>query len=539
MHPRIGCSRERYLDSGAGRCNARGVGITMPAFAVSVLRCSLSQNLGASLSAALLSIQTLLSNACPPAVRIHENTPRITLSDQNIRQSVHRRGDMLSVKDSTLRIHPSSIRLPWQKTRADASAIARRAELKNVAMEAWDIFRTRYIDNPRIDWERVRKRLERRRITNEPELYAAIDWMLSQAHDQFTRFLPRSELDSMKMDIDGEMCGVGIVFAAEVHGFHRGKRFYIKDIVPHSPASEAGLSRGDEITAIDMESTRWMSVNDATNRLLGNEGEKISLSFVRCDDQVELTVTLTRKWFTIPTVTAEAVLVPSVGRVAYLQIREFAASTALQARRSIRRLLSQGAIQAYVIDLRENAGGLIDQAVEFAKVFLDRERVVVRFVGKGDVVTTEKSNVRWFYRHRVRVRKAPLIVLVDDTTASASELVAAALRDNCRAVIVGSCTYGKGSVQAISQLSDGAGVSVTVAHYRTPSNAHIETGRGLSPDLYRPNLPDDVRVVEKLFAHKSRRLRKALAKLTLCAPPDDTKIARQIPMMSSRSDFRL
>jgi carboxyl-terminal processing protease len=401
----------------------------------------------------------------------------------------------------------------------DPAVIARAAELRGVALEAWDIFRDRYVDNQGIDWDRMRSRLERRSITTEHELHDAIEWMLAQARDQFTRFLPRNELSAMKDDIDGEMCGVGIVFTAESYGWRRTKRVIVKEVVRNSPAADAGLSRGDEITAIDTSTIRHMSVDDATNRLLGKQGHKVSISFIRCDDRVEMSVTLTRRRFIVPTVSGEAVAVPGIGRVAFLQVREFAANTGLQARTIIRRLGRSGPIHMYVLDLRGNSGGLVDQAVEFARVFLNRHQVIVRFVGRDGAITFEKSGTPWFYRQRVRVLDEPVVVLVDEATASASELVAAALRENCRAVIVGASTYGKGSVQAIAQLSDGAGVAITVAEYRTPSNTPILAGRGLKPDLFKPAMADDAAAVTQLLANNPRRLKWIRSRLASCTPP--------------------
>jgi carboxyl-terminal processing protease len=415
----------------------------------------------------------------------------------------------------------------------DSAELTRRADLRAVAKEAWDIFHERYVDNPAIDWLLLRTRFDRRRVTSEEELHDTIDWLLSQAGDQFTRFLSPSELSSMKDDVEGVMCGVGIVFTAETHGWRRTKRVVVKEVVGKSPAAEAGLSRGDEITAIDTSSIRRMSIDDATSRLLGKDGDKVSVSFIRCDDDVELSVTLTRRRFDVPTVSGEPVLVPGVGRVGFIQVREFAANTGLQARRAVRRLIKTGPVDAFVIDLRNNSGGLVDQAVEFAKVFLEREHVVVRFVGRGDIVTTESSDIGWFCRSRVRVPCAPVVILVDETTASASELVAAALRDNCRAVIVGASTYGKGSVQAIAQLSDGSGVAITVARYRTPSNSPIRSGRGLRPDLYKPDLADDVGAVMQLLGRSPRRFKWVQAKLSLCAVPQDAFDAAGLGRLAS------
>lgn len=494
--------------------------------------CSIGHTLAASVAAATLTVQSLFASQPPfsdySAPQQSIATAAATTSAVSTPSRLGRRRSSLPESRSPAAAFRLNLpRLPRQVKRLrlrsppeplDAAAVARRAELRRVSVEAWDIFRERYVDQPGIDWARLRNRLDRRTITNEGELHDAIDWMLAQAGDQFTRFLPRPELDAMKEGIDGEMCGVGIIFDAETHGWRRTKRVIVKEVVAHSPAADAGFARGDAITAIDTASIRRMSVDEATNRLLGKEGNKVSISFIRCADGLELSVTLTRRRFSVPTVSAEAVQVAAVGRVAFIQVREFAASTALQARRGIRQLMVGGPLDAIVIDLRGNSGGLVDQAVEFAKIFLDKQRVVVRFVGRDDAITTERSEMRWLTRQRIRLTSQPVFVLTDESTASASELVAAALRDNCRALIIGSSTYGKGSVQAIAQLSDGAGVAVTVARYRTPANMPIHAGRGLKPDIFRSDMAVDSSVVQQVFGQSSRRLKWMKSKISSCSP---------------------
>lgn len=469
------------------------------AFVLSPARCGLSERLTASAGVAMSLCAQVLAHTGTlqePVVPVAYDAP-LTQVVSNRTAGARRR----KVSETAIHVRTPRFRRRVSESDEEKGLVSSRSQerLRRVANEAWSIFEERYVDSPRLDWKRVKSRLDRRPIRNEVELQDSLEWMLAQAQDQFTRFLPRSELESMKDDIDGEMCGVGIVFDAETHGWRRTKRVVVKEVVKDSPAADAGLSRGDEITAIDMASIRRMSVDEATNRLLGKEGNKVSVSFVRCADDLELSVTLTRRRFSVPTVSGEAVVVSGVGRVGFIQVREFAVSTALHARRTVRRLLSSGVVDAFVLDLRGNSGGLVDQAVEFAKIFLPRDEVVVRFVGRDDEVTTERSALRWLCRQRIRVVSQPVIILVDESTASSSELVAAALRDNCRAVIIGSSTFGKGSVQAIAQLSDGAGVAVTVARYRTPRDKGIEVGHGLKPDMLRGNMALDSSVVNQLL----------------------------------------
>lgn len=379
------------------------------------------------------------------------------------------------------------------------------------------------MDESAINWNRLRRRLKAKSVQNEADLQQTLKWLFGHAEDPFTRYLSPEQLSAMKDDIDGEMCGVGIIFNAESHGWQRTKRVVIKDVVRKSPAADAGLMVGDRITAIDMVGVRRMRFDEATSRLLGKEGKKVLISFTRDEGSgrgVEFNVLLTRRRFEVPTVSGERLHASGVGAVGYLQVREFGANTAAQTRAAIREACGKNGVALFVLDMRGNAGGLVDKAVEVAKVFLERERVIVRFVGRDGAMTTERCGWGWF-RPRVHFTKEPIVILTDGETASASELVAAALRDNCRAVVVGNCTFGKGSVQAIVPLTNGGGVAVTVARYRTPRDESIVMGKGLKPDLFKSNLAEDGDgVVKELFGRGgSRRLKWIVGRLGKCVAP--------------------
>lgn len=424
------------------------------------------------------------------------------------------------------RTFPRLPRLPFlRRPRTTTAEEAAEADARRqVASEAVGVFEARYVDEGGVPWRRVRARVKRASLRSDSELHATLRWALGRANDTYTRYLPAGELAGMRDGIDGEMCGVGIVFSAETRGWRRARRVVVRDVVRRSPAADAGLLPGDRITAIDMAPVTSLSVDEAAARLLGPDGGRVLVSFVRDAgrERVELSLSLTRRRFEVPTVAHAVVPVPSVGNVAFLQVRDFAANTASQARAALRHV-ARTHVRALVLDLRGNSGGLVDQAVAFAKLFLPPGRVVVLFVGRGGRVSTERTKARWAPWARVRAPDVPVIVLVDDRTASASELVAAALRDNCRAVLVGSRTFGKGSVQAVVPLSDGAGVAVTVAAYRTPRGMRIADGQGLRPDMFRGDLTDDAGAVMQLFNKGGRkRLRWAASKIGRCdAPPSN------------------
>lgn len=482
----------------------------LPAFITPTASASPLSNLTQALTVSLAVVTSLVSPT-PPA-----EPPAPTAAAH---QSVVQRG-------TSRRVVPAfSITLP--RLRRDVRTPEQReAELsrRKLIDEAWSIFQERFVDQDTIDWRRLRRRLEARPCDSEADQHRTLEWLFSHADDPFTRYLSAEQLESMKDDIDGEMCGVGIIFNAETQGWRRTKRVTIKDVVRNSPAADAGLQRGDQITAIDMMNVSRMSVDEAMMRLLGKEGKKVLISFRRCFDGLEVNVLLTRRRFEVPTVSVERLHAPGVGDITYLQVREFAAKTAAQTRAAVRALGPQRSA-LFLLDMRGNSGGLVDKAVEVAKVFLERDNIVVRFVGRDGAMTTERCGWHMWWRTRVRVTEEPVVILVDGETASAAELVAAALRDNCRAVVIGNCTFGKGSVQAIVPLSDGAGVAVTVARYRTPRDEGIVMGRGLRPDLFRNNLAaDGDEVVKQLFGRGgARRYRWIVSKLGKCSCPSRGK----------------
>lgn len=413
-----------------------------------------------------------------------------------------------------------------EPSESEAKALARAAaeSRRRIAREAVSVFRSQYVDADAVSWGRLERRIERAALRTDGELASLIRWSLASANDAYTRYLPATELDGVRDGIDGAMMGVGIVFSAETHGWRRAQRVVVKHVVRASPAHDAGLQRGDEIVAIDTHRVNTMRVDDAASRLTAHRRGRVLLTFVRRadpdtpDNRKELSVMLTRRRFSVPTVSHEYVRLSHLPdrRVAFLQVRDFAARTAAHARSALREISQAEGVVALVIDLRGNAGGLVDQAVAFAKLLLPRGRAVVAFVGRSDAVSVERTRSR----RAPTPPKMPVLILADERTASASELVIAALRDNCVALTVGTRTFGKGSVQAVVPLSDGAGVAVTVAAYRTPAGRRIVDGNGLRPDWFRSDLADDAHAVTQLFQRApGRRLKWIQARLARCVPP--------------------
>ena len=262
------------------------------------------------------------------------------------------------------------------------------------------------------------------------------------------------------------------------------KSLRIVSVLPDSPALAAGLQADDVIQTIDGRDVGAMTSDEAIARIKGPEGTKVSLEIGR-DDEV-LDFTITRAELDLPSVTAS--LEDDVG---YLQLVTFADGAGDSVRDEVDRLIDEGA-EGIVLDMRDNGGGLFDEAVEIASVFIeDGEIVSYESRTEEDVVYQAEGDA---------YEDIPLVVLVNGGTASASEIVTGALQDRGRAIVVGTTTYGKGSVQRLVPLLDGSALKLTTAAYFTPQGGSID-GEGIEPDVE----VDEVAEVQKRRAFEILR----------------------------------
>lgn len=309
-------------------------------------------------------------------------------------------------------------------------------------------------------------------------LYDAARGMLHNL-DQYSTFLPPTRYQRLRQDTEGEFGGVGVTLGPGFLDEARpGMPPYptIDAIVPRSPADLAGLQLDDRLVAVDgaptAEPLRELanaSVWEA--RLRGASGTRVTVSVVRAGWKDPRSFTLVRAQVKQPTV-RHRVLEKGIG---YLAITRFSEATSTDAAAGLVQLRQQGGLDVLVLDLRNDPGGLVDQAVAVADQFLDGGTIVT-IRGRQGSVETQSA-------HKGGLATAvPVIVLVDQGTASASEILAAALRDHGRAKLVGVPTYGKGTVQTFYDLVDGAGLKLTTARYYTPKGNSLES-KGLVPDV--------------------------------------------------------
>lgn len=302
-------------------------------------------------------------------------------------------------------------------------------------------------------------------------IYGAIKGMLSVL-DPYTIFLAPDELATIRDDTAGEFGGLGIELSEQ-----EGEAgLVVVAPLDDTPASRAGIQAGDQILAIDGEPTEGMTIHGAVKLTRGSPGTKISLRIMREGFTAPRTFELRRAVVRLQSV--EARLYPD--GYGYVRIKHFQEKTDDALGKALVRLRKENGdkdLKGLVLDLRNNPGGLLDQAV----------RVADRFLAKGVIVSTRGRGGRPMEIQRAHQAGTepnyPLVVLVNEGSASASEIVAGALQDHGRAVVMGTNTFGKGSVQTVIDLEDGSGLKLTIARYYTPKQRSIQ-GVGIVPDVH-------------------------------------------------------
>jgi carboxyl-terminal processing protease len=340
---------------------------------------------------------------------------------------------------------------------------------KAIVDEAWQIVNREYVDGTfnRLDWQRTRMDLLKRNYTSRQEAYIAIRSTLRKLGDPYTRFMDPQQFQSLNNQTSGEMSGVGI--RLEAHP--RTQQLIVAEAIENSPAFKAGIKAGDAIVAIDGKSTKNMTLDSAISLIRGEIGKSITLKIAR-GAMSPFDIPLTRAQIEVSSVFSS---VKQEGRlkVGYIRLSEFSSHSSEQMQKAIKELNRQQ-VNAFVLDMRGNPGGLLQASVEIARMWLDNG-VIVKTVDR-------KGGNEDFRAVQGALTQLPMAVLVDGNSASASEILAGALKDNRRAKIVGGQTFGKALVQSVHSLSDGSGMAVTVAHYYTPNGTDIGH-KGVTPDV--------------------------------------------------------
>ncbi|MFQ3665796.1 MAG: S41 family peptidase [Sphingomonadaceae bacterium] len=308
-------------------------------------------------------------------------------------------------------------------------------------------------------------------VDDEKLINGAIDGMLASL-DPHSSYLNARDSAQMRSQTDGEYGGLGLTVTSEDGA--------VKVVSPtdDTPASRAGIRAGDFITHLDDQLIFGSTIDEAVDRMRGRPGTSIKLTVVRPGVPKPLEFRLTREIIRIRPVRWE-----TRGDVGVIRISSFNRQTGEATRLAITALDRQlgTRLKGYVIDLRSNPGGLLDQAIEVTDAFLARGEIVSQR-GRG-----KESIERYFARTADLTNGRPLVVLVDEGSASAAEIVAGALQDSRRALVIGQRTFGKGSVQTLIPLSADTGLRLTTARYYTPSGRSVQE-EGIDPDILVPQL---------------------------------------------------
>jgi carboxyl-terminal processing protease len=336
-------------------------------------------------------------------------------------------------------------------------------------------------------------------------IYGAIKGMVDTL-DPHTVFMPPDVYKEMKIDTSGEFGELGLEIARKDDGI------VVVSPVDDTPAARAGIKPGDRILAIDGESTQTMDVARASQKMHGPAGKRVTLTLMRQGFQRPRDLSLLRDRIRIVSVEGHL-----YGDVGYVRLKNFQDRTDAYLRKELDHLREQNGkkeLAGLVIDLRNNPGGLLDQAVAVSDRFISGNQVIVTTRGRGGQNVTEERS-----HERDTEKPYPIALLVNGGTASASEIVAGCLQDYGRATLIGTPTFGKGSVQTLIELGDGSGLKLTIAKYFTPKGRSIQES-GITPDYVVGEHEGELTAADKTV--RERDLRRHFKNAT-AAPPADLK----------------
>ncbi|MGH7394802.1 MAG: S41 family peptidase [Candidatus Methylomirabilales bacterium] len=302
-------------------------------------------------------------------------------------------------------------------------------------------------------------------VNSKDLVYGAIRGML-ETLDPHSAFMPPEVYREMQVETQGSFGGLGIEITV------RDRQLTVVAPIEGTPADRAGILAGDRIVKINGEPTKDMTLFEAVRKLRGPRGSQVTITILREGFTEAKDFAITRE-----TIEVHSVRSFDLGdKIGYIRMASFQEKTARDLERTLEQFQTDG-VKAMVLDLRNNPGGLLSQAVQVADFFLQKGQLIVYTEGRA-----RNQDLRFSAEHTKTLPQVPMVVLVNGGSASASEIVAGALQDHRRAVVLGTQTFGKGSVQTVIPLNDGSGLRLTTAKYFTPRGETIQ-GKGITPDI--------------------------------------------------------
>lgn len=330
-----------------------------------------------------------------------------------------------------------------------------------------------------------------RDVTEEQMLEGQVKGIVSSLNDPYSAYYNKEEYKALMEDTSGSFGGIGVVVTPGKDGF-----ITVVSPIANTPGDKAGLRSGDRIIKVDGEEYRAEDMEEAVNNMKGEPETEVKITILRGEisNVEELDINIVREMITIETIESD-MLERNIG---YISISTFNEDTSIDFKEQLDELENKD-MKSLILDLRGNPGGLLNEVVDIADIFID----------DGDIVYTEdKSAKKSFIKAKKGGKDYPIVVLINNGSASASEILAGALKDHNLAKIVGETSFGKGVVQSLTEFRDGTGIKLTVSEYFTPNGVKID-GVGVEPDL-EIKLDEDIEGIGLEFLEADNQLQKAI-----------------------------
>lgn len=329
--------------------------------------------------------------------------------------------------------------------------------------KAWDQVTTNYVDQDKIDKQKM--------------TYGAASGMVEAIGDPYTEFFNPEESKKLQEDLSGSFEGIGLQLGV------KNKQIVAISPIKGTPAERAGLRPGDLILAVDKKPTADLSIDEVVSMIRGPKGTKVVLTIARKDTNATKDIEITRDVIKVPSMAWDIKETPNGTKIAHITLYQFSDTLYQDFKNSAFDILNSG-VSGIVLDVRNNPGGLVNQATNIAGWFLDRGNLILTEQDKDGGKTEFKSN------GPSNFVPYPLVVLINEGSASSSEILAGALKDDRKALMIGETSFGKGTVQKIVDFDEGSSLKVTVAKWFTPSGERIQD-TGIKPDIKVELTSDD------------------------------------------------
>jgi len=329
-------------------------------------------------------------------------------------------------------------------------------------------------------------------------IYGSLKGMLSTL-DAHSQFLIPEEYKELKTDTQGKFGGLGIEISI------KDGLLTVISPIEDTPAWKAGVKAGDRIVKIEDELTRNITLDDAVKKLRGKPKTKVTITVLRESESKILDFTIEREIIHIQDVKYTQILEDNIG---YIRLTEFREDSAKSFKKAIEELAKDGA-DSLIVDLRNNPGGLLNVAIKISEQFLEEGKIIVSTKGRR-----LSQNLVTYSKNKEAIVDWPVVILINEGSASGSEILAGALKDNKRGIIIGAQSFGKGSVQSVIPMPDGSGLRLTTSKYFTPSGTSIH-GTGITPDIevdfaktQKIELTETEKKIEEIFSDKKLTKKK-------------------------------